>query len=123
MDPDHSEDSGGLDAMEPVHVITAVAAQRFLPNCKQFSVDQDHALQLGPSVESTTKFPAIYAAANYRKHSDEASRTDEKDTPRNRHRLRWRGRIFFLGWKHFFSDAVILTGMISGPACGSESSL
>lgn len=72
IDPVHPEEFGGFDTIEHIYGIAAVAAQRFiLSTCKQFDLDKDRAMQLGPTVGVTTKISAVYAAANYWKHSDD----------------------------------------------------
>jgi hypothetical protein len=73
VDPLHPEDFSGFEAIEHIYGVAAVAAQRFiLSTCKQFGLDKDRAIQLGPPVGCTTKISAVYAAANYWKHSDDA---------------------------------------------------
>lgn len=78
IDPRRPQEFGGFDTMEHICGVAAVAAQRFInATCMAFNVDRKEALLIGPAVGLTTKVAAVYAAANFWKHSD--------DDPKNLH--------------------------------------
>ena len=69
-DPACPEEFPWFDSIEHIYGVAAVAAQRYITvTCQWLKVDQKIGLALGPNVGETTKVAALWAAANFWKHS------------------------------------------------------
>ena len=73
VDPDRPEEYGKFGTIEHIYGIAAVAAQRYVSlSCRCLKLDREASLQIGPEIGNTSKISAIYASANFWKHSDVA---------------------------------------------------
>ena len=70
IDPERPEEFAGFDMIEHICGVAAVSAQRYIDvTCRWAECDREAGLELGPTVGETTKPRALWASANFWKHS------------------------------------------------------